>query len=199
MSQPSARLWPSKRSSLAVEVGVCSFAIALGLVALALAWTHIIRGTLSSYQTLDLGIFCFFIALGVLGLAWFVPREVRGAILLRLNDEGFELAYPSGRHFTKRWNDADLSFDLFDFTAAKSLHLAVPEFPHSIRVKGVESLLTAEAFSALREKLSHHQLLDSQARGRRWTQPSDSSQVIYRVRATPHEVRPSSVDSRTQP
>ena len=181
LSAASARMWPSTRRSLCVEVGVLVFL--LGLAAFnSVSWVEVARRPLTSYQVIGMSSIEV-MSVGVAGwLAHLIPRRVRGANSLRVDERGFELIYPNGRRVARAWSDPDLSFDLVDFSGANRSVLMEPEFPRSILLEHVESPLTVEAFCALREQISRHRLVDSSGRGSRWLYPPTAIPVIYRVR-----------------
>jgi hypothetical protein len=183
LTAASERMWPVTRRHLLVEGGAIVFLLALGLIVLTTSWNRLAGGQLSSYQIVDLSVVAGMVAAAVVLLLLAVPRRVRGAVSLRLDEVGFELTYPSGKRMNKRWLDPDLEFELVDLSRANSRLLAVPEFPFSIKIRRLESTLTPEAFDAMETAIQRHQLVEETRRGGGWLYPSEAIPVIHRVHA----------------
>lgn len=182
LTAASAKLWPFTRRSLMVEVGVTILLIVMGLVVLAGSWSRLAADSLTMYQAFDLSVIAVIVIGGSLGLLRLASRRVRGAVTLKVDYSGFELIYPSGRRTVCSWRSPRLVFDLADFSDANPTSLPTFDFPYSIVIRGVQSLLTPEAFIAMKAQVTEHRVVESAQRGGTWRFPSDANPMIYRVR-----------------
>jgi hypothetical protein len=102
----------------------------------------------------------FFVSVLLFGAALLLPTQVglkSGAVRLNLDDLGFTLVYPDRAHARVDWGDNNLSFDLIDMRNVAPTVLRVGT-PYSIRVRGVRSLLTAEAYQAISSEVHTRRL-----------------------------------------
>lgn len=183
LSQPSARIWPTTRRMRRVAIGVAVFLVLIGVdLVVTTRWGAYFAGSLSVYNTIDVSVILLVVIVGVGALTWDASKRAPSAITLRVNDSGFELAYPRGRHATKLWSDPNLKFELADFSHIEPSRLAVPDFPYSLRLRGRDSSLTRDAFEAMTAQVQHHQLGDAKAPGSRWSYAGGARPVILRVR-----------------
>jgi hypothetical protein len=182
----SARLYPFTRHQRRVLIATAIFLVLLGAVFLLGNWTGIAHRSLSGYQWVDVSIVYAIVVGGLVAILWSLPRLVRGAISVRVDDSGLELTYSDGRSVRKLWSDSDLEFELIDFTGANPATLHTADLPHSIRMQGVRSLLTTPAYDAIIHQVEQNRLTDAVSRGGRWLFPADANPTIHRVRsATP--------------
>ena len=107
----------------------------------------------------------------------------RGAILLLVDDVGFDLAYPDGRQVRTTRSDSRLQFELIGCSNANPSKLRTPGLPYSITVRGANSLLSNEAYSVIIREVANRGLVDSIARGSRWVYTLDASPMIHHIRA----------------
>jgi hypothetical protein len=183
LSEASARLYPFTRHQRRVLIATAIFLVLLGAVFLLGNWTGIAHRSLSRYQWVDLSIVYAIVVGGLVAILWSLPRFVRGAISVRLDDAGLELTYSDGRSVRVLWSDSDLEFELIDFTGANPATLRTVDLPHSIRIQGVRSLLTTPAYDSILHQVEQHALVDTVRRGGRWYFPADANPTIHRVRA----------------
>ncbi len=142
------------------------------------------KGSLSSYQVFDLSTITVLVVGGIAGLLYLLRRRIQGAVYLRVDDVGFELVYPNGRLDARAWSDPSLSFELIDFTNLDPSRLPTSDFPYSIRIRGVQSLLTEEAYQAMMANILLHKLQDSADRGKGWIYPAGSTPIVHKVRSS---------------
>lgn len=176
-----------------VEVGVAILLIVMGLVVLAGSWSRLAADSLTIYQAFDLSVIAVIVIGGSLGSLRLATRRVRGAVALKVDGSRFELIYPSGRHVVSTWRDPGLDYDLLDFSDANPKSWPTYDFPYSIRIRGVQSLLTEEAFTALRSEIVRHRVVGSAQRGGGGFWPADATPMVYRVRSA--AVRRGSMES----
>ncbi len=189
LTAASDKLWPATRRLLRTAVGVVVFLIAMGLIVLAASWTTLTKGSPSGYQIFDLSVIAIMVVAGVAILLRETTRRVRGAVSLRVDETGFELSFPTGKRLSKTWSDPSLTFELIDFGKVTPSVLAAPDFPYSIKIRGVESYLTTEAYAELLARIQQHQLIDETRPGGTWLYPPDASPLIHRVSSASRSVR----------
>jgi hypothetical protein len=89
----------------------------------------------------------------VIGIGtWLIlPNQAKwrsGAERIDVDSRGLTLAYSSGTMSRVEWTDSKLRFDLIDMSGVATGRLFVGT-PYSIRVEGLRSLLTPEAYEAV--------------------------------------------------
>jgi hypothetical protein len=183
LQRASDRLYPFTKRSRWVSIITAIFLVLFGLFILAISWSAIARGALSNYQKFDLSVVLVIVVGGLVLMLRLIPRQIKSAISLRVDDAGFELAYPNGRRIARAWLDSGLDFDVLDFSGANPSILPTADFPYRISVRGVTSLLTNEAYHAIINQVSRHGLVDSVERGGRWLYPANANPVIHHIRA----------------
>jgi len=185
LTEVNARLSPFSRRRRRILAAVSVSMVAIMVLFVSLDYQSLATHSLSTTHWFDL-----LIVLGVCGWLtslsiYSILRRREAANQLVLGDNGFELAYPSGKLERVDWLDPSLSFKLIDCSHVNPSKL-LSGVPHSIVVHGVQSELTADAYSELMDQISRRGLADSVSRGSRWIYDSDATPMIHRVRARPH-------------
>ncbi len=182
LSEASAKLWPYTSHKRWVGFGVTIFLVAFGLFFLAIDASAISTRSLSFIKTVDSLIALVIVVGGIGGMIVVLTGLKRGAILLRLDSVGFELIYPDGTSVRTLWTDPKLRFVLMDLSGASPSKLRTG-LPYSISVRGVRSLLTEEAYSAMLDQVARRGLVDAVAPGSRWIFSADANPVFHHIHA----------------
>jgi len=159
------------------------FLVGFGLVIFWVSWSSIIHRTLSGYQEFDLSVVGVVVVGGVGGLLWQLRRHAPGPVSLRVDSQGLDLAYPSGEHTIAFWSDPILDIDLLDFSGADPTVLRTADYPYRISIRGVQSLLTSEAYHALSDEIKRQGLRDTIGRGGTWLYPAKANPIVHHIRA----------------
>jgi hypothetical protein len=187
LSEASANLWPFTLHKRRALIGAVGGLVAFALFFILLDAHAIASRSLAGFQAIDLlivlgGVIAILVCTGVVTA---ILRLKKGALLLRVDNLGFDLVYPNGATIRTLWGDPSLSFDLLDLSDINPTKLGTGP-PYSIMVRGVQSLLTSDAFTTLVGQARRHGLHEAITRGSRWIYSSDANPLIHRIRATRH-------------
>jgi hypothetical protein len=130
-----------------------------------------------------LGLFLLLSAL-CFGIYYLFPTRAflrRGAEQLEVDSTGFTLLYSDGHTDRVNWDSNLLSFDLIDLSTVESQR-RLTENPYSLRVRGVRTILTAEAYVSLRHEASSRNLILSEGPGSRGVRDASANPRFTRVR-----------------
>ncbi len=96
---------------------------------------------------------------------------------LCIDSRGIEISYPAGRRVVLLWESPDFSLELHDFTGRSSSQHKLST-PFAMRVEGVDSTLTEEAYGTLISELRKRNLLRD-AKKVRWFGAAASWPVVH--------------------
>lgn len=154
--------------------------LGLGLLVFLIDLRSITSDSVSTYQLGGL--------LGLMGLIFFVAvvsiskraSNKPGAVEIALDEIGFELVYGDGTRVSTEWGDPLLSFDLVDTSRVNPSKLRV-DTAFSIIVRGVQSLLPADAYRALLVEVHRQGLSDGLSSGSRLWYASDAIPEFHHI------------------
>jgi hypothetical protein len=164
-------------------VGI-AFLLLLGALAVGANAHNLATRTFPVYETAGL-IIILIVVVGCIALT--IPSLYRlkpGAIRLMIDDLGFDLVYEDGKVVRENWSDPTINFQLYDFSETSPGALRTPGLPYSIVVRGVTTVLSNDAYSAIVAHSELHSLVDSTAFGSRWIYPTGNSPTIHRMRSS---------------
>jgi hypothetical protein len=153
-----------------------------GLLAIWKNYTPIITNSLSVIGWTELGVILVIVFGGIGVLVLQYVHEAPGAIRMTISSYGVELTYSPSRSIRIDWMDPNLEFDLVDCTGADVRLLRTPAFPYSVVVKGVTTVLTADAYDLLSKVVSERGLRVEAVRRTRFGF-EQKAPIVRRVRA----------------
>ncbi len=175
-------------------------------IALSLAWALIFVGldahglataSLPSIRFLTLLVVLGFASLFVATAALGLPRTRHGADIVRVNDSGLEIIFPSGRPISIGWEEPRISFELYDFSSAPRSSVLV-DSPYFLRTKGTESVLSGEVYQQIFARAQQHDLIVKSTRGSRWIYPAAVAPVVHYVRSGSPSALSTELEPRTK-
>jgi hypothetical protein len=185
----SAALRPFTTRSRWVSVGGVTFLLTLGAVAIGANAHDLSTRTFPFYETAGF-VVIMVVVVGVIGLTVPTLFHLRsGAVRLKIDGQGFDLEYGNGRIVRQPWDDPKLSFQLFDCREVNPSALRTPGLPFSIIMRGITTVLSNEAYSALINQVALRGLSDSPTRGSQWLYSAEDSPVIHRITTTASKFR----------
>jgi hypothetical protein len=114
-----------------------------------------------------------------------------GARVVRIDEKGIEVEYPSGRTVGLGWEDPGLAFDLYDWPGNQAMG-------RSIIVQRIVSALSTEAYDHILDSAKKRNRVKVEE-GTWWTFPPSLRPHVYRVRGFPGAPRtplPSELEPR---
>ena len=164
----------AKQRDNAVSAGAAVFCLAVVALLLGLDLSRALRGQLPAF-----GVFVFVVAivwlLAITGaLLWGIRRKRPGASSVLVNAEGMTLDVPSRTTLHILWSDPRLQVELHDLSRVDPRVLSV-RTPYFLKIKGVHSAISKQAFEAILGQANDHGLVDQVRRASRWLSPANAT------------------------
>jgi hypothetical protein len=105
---------------------------------------------------------------------WGIRRKRPGATSVQVSGQGLKLEVPERAAVQVLWSDPGLKVELHDLSLVNPRVLSVST-PYFLKVKGVHSAISKQAFEAILGQANDHGLVDQVRRANRWFAPASAT------------------------
>jgi hypothetical protein len=159
------------------------FCLVIVILLLAFDLGRALHGQLPTF-----GVFVLFVTVvwlvGITGvLVWGIRRKRPGAVSVQVDGQGMTLEVPERASVQVQWSDPGLRVELHDLSRVNPRMLSVPT-PYFLKVKGVHSAITKQAYEAILGQATYHGLDDQVRHANRWLSPANAMVHVIGSRQT---------------